>query len=70
LDKNVNLDLLSRENKIEKRRGIGRGKIRREDSEIMGRRILEETEFPANTFLYIDSDALIINNSNYSDVVI
>ncbi len=65
LNKNINLELLSRENKISKRQWINRGDRKRKNIEITDRRILDTKTFSKRTFLYIDAQYLPNNDDPF-----
>ena len=57
------LEKLRKDGLVQSREGVIRGDRKQIQQEIVGRRILEEEEFPANTFVHLNAEQLPINDN-------
>lgn len=67
LSRSSNLEDLEKSGIVSKRQGIIRGDRKKIQNVILGKRILSEPEFPQDTFLFLDSEVLPINDDPTTD---
>lgn len=67
LSQGLSLSQLEQENRVYARQGVKRGNRKKIETQLLGRRILKNSELLSNAFLYIKFDNLPINNDSEID---